>query len=300
MRKFRLIVGIAAYNEEANIGSLVNSLLAQKGNNFILKKIIVADDASTDGTYDRLKTIKDRRLMIIRNRKRKGQSERLNQIKQAVTGEDDGLLILEADTLPRGNRLIERLIEAAGDNDFNMVVGEAVPYYSKSEGFIRKVMRINYQLKREIFKKALEWPNLYLCNGQCPRLLSTRFINSFEWNKNFHEDSNVYREASKGMIIMADNAISYFQSVGSIGDYIKQSGKFIKARKREKDMSNIYSPQYKMAIVTKVIVKYLLRYPGEVFCYIILMTVSRLYNLFTDDYHGYWSVYETSKIIKKC
>jgi len=43
-------IGIPAYNEEANIGKLLSSLIKQKEAGFIIKEIIVVSDQSTDKT----------------------------------------------------------------------------------------------------------------------------------------------------------------------------------------------------------------------------------------------------------
>ena len=49
-KKLTVSVGIPAYDEEANIKSLLEAILQQRQENFILKSIIVVSDGSTDRT----------------------------------------------------------------------------------------------------------------------------------------------------------------------------------------------------------------------------------------------------------
>ena len=70
-----LTIGIAAYNEEANIDALLDSLLAQK-TTIPINEILVVSDASTDKTDEIVLSYKHRGpIRLIRLPERSGQNQ---------------------------------------------------------------------------------------------------------------------------------------------------------------------------------------------------------------------------------
>src|SRR5688572_1054276 len=107
--KLRVSVGIPAYNEEANIGHLINSLLNQKGDNFILEEIIVISDGSTDNTAHIARSFDDARVTVKTDDARKGTALRQNEIADHFKG--DALILLHADVLPADEYFIKKMSE---------------------------------------------------------------------------------------------------------------------------------------------------------------------------------------------
>ena len=70
--KSTLTIGIPAYNEEANIGLLLNDITLQKNRNYILKEIIVVSDGSTDSTVKKVEQASIQSIKLIINKKRTG------------------------------------------------------------------------------------------------------------------------------------------------------------------------------------------------------------------------------------
>ena len=79
-KKPTVTIGIPAYNEEANIGVLLRAIVKQRETDFVLKKIIVVSDKSTDNTANEVKKIKDSRIKLIENRVRRGKVYNQNKI----------------------------------------------------------------------------------------------------------------------------------------------------------------------------------------------------------------------------
>src|SRR5947209_6505819 len=102
-------VGIPAHNEESSIRNVLQSILDQQENNFVLKEVIVISDGSTDKTVEKAKAISDRRITIIDDKKRKGKSARLNQICTKCTG--DILILCDADIIIDNNKLFSIIID---------------------------------------------------------------------------------------------------------------------------------------------------------------------------------------------
>lgn len=98
-----LSIGIPAYNEEKNIGNMIESVLKQRGESFVLEKILVVLDGCTDNTLEVVESIakKDRRIKVMHDGKRTGKATRLNQIyklnKSQLIGTFDADILLERD-----------------------------------------------------------------------------------------------------------------------------------------------------------------------------------------------------------
>src|ERR1041385_4839945 len=97
--KPNILIGIPAYNEEANIGELLKHILSQRQINFNISKIIVISDGSTDKTVAIVSKFKNKKITLINYKKRKGQISRQNEIIKMMAKNDEFLLLFEADTL---------------------------------------------------------------------------------------------------------------------------------------------------------------------------------------------------------
>lgn len=76
-------VCIAVYNCEPYIGQAIESVLAQTFGDF---ELVIADNASTDGTVDVVKSYDDPRIRLIRNERNIGPVPNFNLVMQAGIG----------------------------------------------------------------------------------------------------------------------------------------------------------------------------------------------------------------------
>lgn len=108
--KKTLTIGICAFNEEKNIGFLLDSLLRQKIKSAKLEKIIILSDASNDRTNKIIEKyhLNNRKIIGIYGKNRKGKIFRLNQLYKLVSS--DYLVTLDADVNMGNFYVIERLI----------------------------------------------------------------------------------------------------------------------------------------------------------------------------------------------
>src|SRR3990167_2835632 len=90
-------IGIQAYNEEANIGNMLKSVLKQREESFVLERILIVLDGCTDNTFRIVKAIakKDRRIKVMHDGKRTGKATRLNQI--LTKNNSDFVFFIDAD-----------------------------------------------------------------------------------------------------------------------------------------------------------------------------------------------------------
>jgi len=108
--KFTVSVAIPAYNEEENIENIINQVLKQKQDSFVLKEIIVYLDASTDKTAQIVERITQQNglVKLVKDNQRKGKYHRVNQAFQE--NKSDALILFDADIEIVGEDFIEKLI----------------------------------------------------------------------------------------------------------------------------------------------------------------------------------------------
>src|SRR3989344_8508506 len=162
-KKPTVTIGISAFNEEANIIRLIQSILHQKEINFKLDKIIVISDGSNDNTDKRIKKIKNSKILFSDYRKRKGLYARQNEIVKRANG--DILVILDADIVPKNTLFLNTLIQPIIENKKIGIVG-AVTSCLEPVNFIERVLKNSHDLKLSIFKQFRNGNNVYLCHGR--------------------------------------------------------------------------------------------------------------------------------------
>jgi len=148
-------VGITAHNEAANIGQLLEALLAQDTTEVQLDEILVVSSGSTDGTDDIVRQWekKDPRIRLLRQVKREGKASAINLFIKEARNE---ILVLEsADTLPLVNT-VETLVRPLRDQGVGMTGAHPVPLNSE-QTFIGAVVHLMWELHHRL---ALERPKL--------------------------------------------------------------------------------------------------------------------------------------------
>lgn len=105
----KISVIVPAFNHEAYIVDALHSVLAQTLGDL---ELIVIDDASRDGTWDAIQSIRDPRLRALRHEDNRGAHATLNEGLGLASG--DFLAILNSDDAFHPERL-ERLVGALGN-----------------------------------------------------------------------------------------------------------------------------------------------------------------------------------------
>ncbi len=147
-------VVIPAYNEEENIEDAVKAALSQDYPNF---EVIVVDDGSTDGTYEKALSIKDERLRVIRIN-HGGKTRALNVGLEFSAGEI--IVTTDADGLLEKNA-VSRLVERFYSDDIAVVGGQV---RVRGETFLELAQDIEH-LRIATFRRAKELENLSLAPG---------------------------------------------------------------------------------------------------------------------------------------
>jgi len=119
-------IGIFAYNEEKNLGKLLQALLNQELNQVSIDEIIVVASGCTDGTVpiSREFAKKDGRIKVLVQPRRKGKVSAINFfLKEA---KNDILVMESGDTIPEKNA-VENLVKPFKDQKVGMTGAHPIP-----------------------------------------------------------------------------------------------------------------------------------------------------------------------------
>jgi len=144
-------VGIMAYNEEKNIGRLLDAITNQKTKVARIKKIIVVSDGSTDNTNDivKEKARKNKKIKLIVQKRRKGKSATINNFLRNVSQKSDVIILESADTLPKEKNTYEELCKPLLNQNAGLVAAHTIPANPRS-GFMGFVTRLNWKIHHEL------------------------------------------------------------------------------------------------------------------------------------------------------
>jgi cellulose synthase/poly-beta-1,6-N-acetylglucosamine synthase-like glycosyltransferase len=122
----KITIGIPAYNEEKNIGTLLTALLMQEQKRTKISEIIVVSSGSTDRTDEIVKEYSniDDRIILIRQPQRRGKASAINEILKAST--NDIIVLESADTIPEKD-CIEKLCSPFLDEKIGMTGAHPIP-----------------------------------------------------------------------------------------------------------------------------------------------------------------------------
>lgn len=152
---FNLSLGIMAYNEEANIGRLLRSVLSQRFNHGFLKEIYVVASGCTDGTEEIVREFmkQDKRIELLIQVKREGKASAINLFLSKASGD---IFILESgDTVPEEGTL-DKLVAPFKIPNIGMTGAHPIPVNSNNT-FLGFTVHLMWTLHHKI---ALMTPKL--------------------------------------------------------------------------------------------------------------------------------------------
>lgn len=222
-------IGIPAFNEESNIGYLLSDLLKQHEKGFVIEKIIVSSDGSSDNTVKIVKGIKSKKISVINNRDRVGAAGRQNQLCQVSSS--DYLLLLNADTLILDKNFVHKLVLQAKNNKADLVSANLQELAPMS--FFEKILATSMRFKKTAFEAFNQGNNIYTCYGPA-RMFSKRLYKVVHFGESYGEDAFSYLFCLRQNMVYryAKNAFVFYKLPGTITDHKKQSYRFIESQKR--------------------------------------------------------------------
>lgn len=296
MKKVTVSIGIPAYNEEANIGHLLKTLLKQKETNFSLNKIIVISDGSTDKTVAKVKNIIDPRIVIIAGTRRKGKSYRLNSIFRKVNS--DVLVLIDADVLPEKDSLGYLISCLVTDENLGLVAGNITPI--NNGGFIGACIVARDSMLTIIRKYWKDGINVYAVKGGVVAL-SKVFYTSLKMPYAIGDDAYIYFQAKKlgYKVNYCDKSKIRIYVASTIKDYFNRSRRFVGSQINMRDIfgDNVID-EYRvpLSLMLRAVFKQFVSTPLFMVGYLLLFTVSKLSCIITKpDLSPIWEMSLSTK-----
>lgn len=116
---------IPTYNEAENIRELLDRLLRQKIDDFILKEIVIVASGCTDGTEKKVGELGGSRVKLLIQPRRDGKASAINLfLKNADT---DIVVMQSADTLPADEYTINNLLKPFLNEKVGLTAGRPIP-----------------------------------------------------------------------------------------------------------------------------------------------------------------------------
>ncbi|MEM2703216.1 MAG: glycosyltransferase [Candidatus Bathyarchaeia archaeon] len=290
--RFKISIGIPAYNEEKNIGKLLTAIQNQKTSVTEIDQIVVVSSGSTDRTNEIVEDFakKDPRIHLVRQNCRKGKASAVNEFLRVARNE---ILVLEsADTIPE-NDAIENLCRVFMDKQVGMAGAHPVPK-NIDKSLVGYASRLLWMLHHYI---ALEAP-------KCGELIAFRKVFDNIPDNTVVDEAWIEFEITKRgyKIVYVPEALVYNRGPETVSDFIKQRRRIACGHLALSRMVKYRVSTQSSGLVLRAIFKSFpifnpLRWPhflGATF----LEFLSRLmgyYDYFRGKSHVVWAIVETTK-----
>lgn len=222
-------VGLPAYNEQHNIKNILQQILQQKQKGFIIKKIIVASDGSTDNTAEVARKFTQDDVIVIDGEKNRGQNYRQNEIISNTSS--DVLVLLNADIVLNSDDVILHLVSPILEGA-DLSAQWAKPLTPKT--FLEKILCAGFELKYYVYTHYKNGDNIYTCVGHMRALSRKLYLNVIFPQKSGGEDQYLY------LFAIADGykyrhaikAEASFRLPSFFGDYKRYAKRIFQTQKK--------------------------------------------------------------------
>lgn len=295
-----LTIGIPAYNEEANIGYLLNDLLKQKQSSFILEGIIISSDGSDDKTVIMVQNIGSDKIKVLDNSERKGQAFRQNQIIGLTNS--DILVLLNADILIKDPNFIEKLVAP--------IIRERADLTSsclsslQGNSLFEKILSVSRGIKEYVYERHQNGNNLYTCYGAA-RAFSRKLYKQVNFQHSVGEDAYSYLKciSLRCKFVYVKSAQAFIKSPDNFLDHQKQSIRFLQSQKVliEYFGKNFVRVNYflPLSLLYKSLGYHLIHYPLHTILYLIIFSTIKFKALFSSITSETWSISISSKTLRR-
>jgi poly-beta-1,6-N-acetyl-D-glucosamine synthase len=304
----KVSVGICAYNEQQNIGYLLNNLLTEQNLNSDTE-ILVVCSGCTDSTPEVVKQYaeKDHRIRLILEEERVGKSSAINKILEMHKG--DFVFLIPADVIPAKSSLSFMVDKISGDSTIGVLGGSPVPINSE-DGFSGYMSHLMWRIHNRTLKYL---DDLNLGNHASGEFMVLRHgvVEKIPIDV-VNDDAYIAVEASMNgcKVKYCDEAKVYIKAPGNVPDYIRQRRRVVYGHFRVKQWTNDYPRTVENMILkdpTKslsVIKQEIRQYPRGVVKLSVVILIEALVNalaltdLALKKDHTVWAVSKSTKDIR--
>jgi len=281
-------IGVIAYNDENNIGRLLEAILNQKTKVVNTKEIIVVSSGSNDKTNEIVKSFskKNRKIKLLLQEKREGKASAINEFLKAA--KYDILVLESADTIPEKDA-IEKV---------------CLPLYNKKIGVVASHPMPRKTEKNYLgFAVELQWllhHKISLSKPKFGELIAFKKLFSKIDNTASDDEYIVMLIKNKGLEgAYAHDAIVYNSGPKTIADFIKQRRRCYWGCIELKKKNNYKTSTIDNFYVFKILLKEIkLKNIFPVIFAVLIEGYGRLlgtYDYYTNKKHYIWSISESAK-----
>lgn len=288
-------IGICAYNEEANISKLLDSILAQELSRVTIIEIIVVSSNSSDSTDQIVKDYskRDNRISLITEDQRNGKASAVNLFLQQASGEI--CIIQSADTICIAKTIESICSPILDDSNVGAVGGRPIPRGTRGI-FLPFANRLIWHLHSRV---SLRNPKLGEISAH------RNIIDSIPLDATSDDTYLEYAIKEKGLkVAYSHDAVIYNQGPGTLSEYIEQRTRWRGAQIRVQKDTGYVSASGKQRSVNYEVARYCLFRPWTIpfvfpICFIELYCISKAKRMLAqnDDSFVVWdSVSSTKKL----
>ncbi len=296
-----LTVGIPAFNEEANIGGLLRSLLDQAEINFRLEKIIVASDGSTDNTLDVVLGFHHDRIVAIASKDRKGPAYRNKQIASII--KSDIYVHLDADIYIEDHLFLARLVDPIVKGQADLTSGTLREWPSETR--FEEILRVGSDFKRAVFASYRQGNNIYTCHGPA-RACSRRVYKELDPGTCVADDAYVYLFCQKRQYPyqFVPDAVVLYRSPRDYWGHRRQSLRFVTSKEHlnaEFGADRVAAAfAYPKSLALREFLKIAMRHPLQMLAYAAIVASTRINSIFVGQLQkGAFDQVSSTKSLRK-
>lgn len=222
-------IGISSFNEERNIGKLLDELLRQKEDeNFSIIQVVISDD-SRDSTCRIIEQYakKEERICLCHHSIRRGKPSAINEIFSKAQG--DIVVLLDADILPADRMLIWRLVQPFLRRlKLGIVAGAAVALRPRTVH--ERMAYFTFKIWRYLREELRGGNNFFSVHGKVMAVSSRLSENVVIPDGVIGDDGYLYlmclRLGSK--VYYDGDAVVYYRETSNLRDFLKRRIKYEK------------------------------------------------------------------------
>lgn len=295
-------IGIPAYNEAANIGKLLRTLLKQTSSEYRLEKIIVISDGSTDSTVQIVQKLASRykTIKVVVGSNRQGKAKRLNQLFDMTTSEV--IVCLDADIKLASVHTLDHLLKPFENPRVSLVSGSDQPV--RESGWFNEITRTFHELWYETRKDHNGGDSVHNIHGTIYALRKSLYKTCHFPQHLIADDHQVYFRAKELQLdfYFAKNARVYFRLPVTLKEYLVQHSRYLSPHVQ---MAERFGPcvwrYYRVGFSSKMkaVARLFFRKPLMVPQAILLQLLLRFLKSFFIPTRNYerWSMLGTTKLI---
>lgn len=297
-KKITLSIGIPAYNEARNITHLLNEIFQQETTLFVLDTVFVCSDGSSDATLELVRAYKDKQVILLEQKERKGQAFSQNRIIKQT--KSDILVLLNADISITDKKFIDKLVKPiiSGQASLTCAKIEELP----TRGFVQNLLNTSMKFKKYVFEAYKLGQSIYTCNGRA-RAFSKQLYKSLVFPHSIGEDAYSYLFCiSKGYVYnFVKTARVYYKLPEGFLDWEKQGIRFYKSQKIVMELfgKDMISREYILPkkLFFFAFIKFLFIDP-KIILYIIILIFLMIKKNFSTTVSDTWEIVASSKNIR--